>query len=780
MKAETSEVDRMKLLFCFPKCRSLSLTISFCVLTVSTEAQSTKTPADFTRPNDAAVVERANSLLKQMTNEEKIGQLSQTFIFGSGENAEERVRAGQLGSVLFMKDPAQINRLQHAAVDGSRLHIPILFGLDVIHGFRTIFPVPIGMAASWDPAMIEKAQSVAAEEARAAGVDWTFGPMLDIARDPRWGRIVEGAGEDPYLGSAIAVAQVRGFQGPYLGAPNHIVACAKHFAGYGAAEGGRDYDAADISDDQLWNVYFPPFKSAVDAGVGTVMSAYMDLNGIPATGNQWLLRNVLRDQWHFSGFVVSDAMAVHSLTTHGFAKDPQDAALRALGAGVNMEMGFGKTDYGTTLPDSLTAGRITISQLDDAVRPILETKIRLGLFERPYVDESLAKNILNDPNHRAESMRSAERSAVLLRNEGGLLPLPASRYKSIAVLGPLADSNNDTTGPWVFANDPGETVTLLQALEHQSGSETHVEYAPGVQIARKFPSPFDGDPMVKKQAAWSEGQAAEEFAKAVEIAQHSDLVVMVLGEAQNMSGENASRSSLDLPGKQEQLLEAVVATGKPVILVLFNGRPLNISWASEHVPAILDAWYPGSQGGNAIANLLYGKAVPGGKLPFTWPRDVGQVPIFYAHNTTHAPRAQNRRYWEEESTPLYPFGFGLSYATFSFSNLRLNKSELKVDESLDVSVDVENTSDVPGDQVAQLYVHQRFGTSSRPVRELKGFRRVSLSPHERKTVQFSLGKEERTYWSADTKSWVNDVSQFDVWVGGDSTATLHETFATIP
>jgi beta-glucosidase len=715
-----------------------------------------------------------------MTTDEKIGQMSQIFVFGSGQSVEERIRAGQLGSVLFMTDPAQINRLQHAAVDGSRLHIPLLFGLDVVHGFRTVFPVPIGMAASWDPSMVEKAQSVAAEEARAAGVHWTFGPMLDIARDPRWGRIIEGAGEDPYLGSAMAVAQVRGFQGAYLGAPNHILACAKHFAGYGAAEGGRDYEAVDISDDQLWNVYFPPFKSAVDAGVGTVMSAYMDLNGVPATGNRWLLRDVLRDQWHFRGFVVSDAVAVNNLTTHGFAKDSQDAALRAFSAGVNMEMGLGSTAYGTTLPASLKAGRITIKQLDDAVRPILETKIRLGLFEHPYVDEALAKNILNDPDHRSEARRSAERSAVLLRNDGGLLPLQASRYKSIAVLGPLADSINDTTGSWVFANDPGETVTVLQALQQHASSDTHIESAPGVQIARKFPSPFDGITKVKKQATWSESQAAEEFAKAVQIAQRSDLAIMILGESQNMSGESASRSSLDLPGKQEQLLEAVVATGKPVVLVLLNGRPLNISWAAEHVPAILEAWYPGTQGGSAIVNLLYGKAVPGGKLPFTWPRSVGQVPIFYAHNTTHAPRDQDKRYWNEESTPLYQFGFGLSYATFSFSNLQLSKSEIRAGESLDVSVDVENTSDVPGDQVVQLYLHQQFGTSSRPVRELKGFRRVPLSAHDKKTVQFSVGKADRAYWSSATKSWVDDASKFDVWVGGDSTATLHEAFSVVP
>jgi beta-glucosidase len=714
-----------------------------------------------------------------MTTDEKIGQLSQIFVFGT-KHAEELSRAGNLGSVLFVTDPAQINRLQHAAVDGSRLHIPLMFGLDVIHGFRTIFPVPIGMAASWDPSMVEKAQSVAAEEARATGINWTFAPMLDIARDPRWGRIVEGAGEDPYLGSAIAAAQVRGFQGQYIGAPKHILACAKHFAGYGAAEGGRDYDESDISDDQLWNIYLPPFKSAVDAGVGTLMSAYMDLNGVPATGNKWLLRDLLRGDWHFKGFVVSDADAVKSLKTHGFAKDSQDAAIRAFSAGVNMEMALGKTAYGDTLSESLKDGRITIRQIDDAVRPILETKIRLGLFEHPYVDEALAKKTIHDPGHRVEALHSAERSAVLLRNDGGLLPLQASRYKAIAVLGPLADSKVDTTGSWVFAGDFNETVTVFEALQHEAGAGTHIEFAQGVQIARKFLSPMGGMLGAKRQAPWTEIEAAKQFDNAVKLAGQSDLAIMVLGEAQNMSGEFASRSSLELPGKQEQLLEAVVATGKPVVLVLMNGRPLDIRWASEHVPAILDAWYPGSEGGNAIVNLLYGKAAPGGKLPFTWPRDVGQVPMFYAHNTTHAPSVQNKRYWDEESTPLYPFGYGLSYATFGFSNLHLSKPEVKTDESLDVSVDVENTSEAPGDEVVQLYLHQQYGTSSQPVRELKGFNRVSLSPHEKKTVHFTISKHERTYWSSATKSWIADASQFDVWVGGDSTASLHEAFTVLP
>ena len=729
---------------------------------------------------DVQVERRADDLLKQMTPDEKMGQLSQVFVFGLPASLQQKIRSGQLGSVLFVTDPAEINKIQKIAVEQSRLHIPLLFGLDVIHGFRTIFPVPIGMAASWDPSVVERAQTVAAMEARAAGVQWTFGPMVDIARDPRWGRIVEGAGEDPYLGSAMAVAQVRGFQGEYIGAPGHIVACAKHFAGYGAAEGGRDYDGADISDDQLWNVYLPPFRSAVNAGVGTLMSAYLDLNGVPATGNRWLLHDVLRDQWGFKGFVVSDNDAVKSLQTHGFARDYADAALRAFNAGVNMEMALGATAYNANLPTAFEKGLITAKQLDDAVRPILETKIRMGLFEHPYVDESLANQILNAPEHRTEARRAAEESAVLLRNEGNLLPLKASGYKNIAVLGPLANSKVDTAGSWTFANDADETVTFLDALQSRIGSKAQIQYDEGVQIARKFASPFDTLIKGKREAPWTESQAAEEFASAVKLAGQSDLVIMVLGEAQNMSGEYASRSSLSLPGREQQLLEAVVATGKPIVLVLLNGRPLDITWASSRVPAILDAWYPGTQGGNAIVNLLYGDAVPGGKLPFTWPRDVGQVPMFYAHGTTHAPAVQGKRYWDEESTPLYPFGFGLSYATFSFSNLQLNKPEIKRDESLDVSVDVENTSEAAADEVVQLYIHQQYGTSSRPVRELKGFRRVLLSPHEKKSVHFTLTKNDREYWSSATKSWVVDASQFDVWVGGDSTASLHGAFSVLP
>ena len=757
----------------------LAIVATMSISLQSGSAQSQLGARPLSALSDIAAEKRANTLIKEMTTQEKIGQLSQLFVFSPSASLEVRLRAGELGSVLFLTDPVVINRIQHMAVEESRLHIPLLFGLDVIHGFRTIFPVPIGMAASWDPKMVERAQAVAAEEARAAGVHWTFGPMVDIARDPRWGRIVEGAGEDPYLGSAMAAAQVRGFQGQYIGATNHIIACAKHFAGYGAAEGGRDYDGVDISDDQLWNVYLPPFRSAVDAGVGTLMSAYMDLNGVPATGNRWLLHDVLREQWKFRGFVVSDNNAVKDLKTHGFAKDLTDAGVRAFDAGVNMEMALGSTAYSAALPEAFKNGLITEKKLNDAVRPILVTKIKLGLFEHPYVDEASAKKVLADPDHRTAALHAAEQSSVLLRNEGGLLPLQASRYRNVAVLGPLADSKSDMAGSWVFANNYEETVSLYEALQEQLGPDVQIQFAPGTQFKRKFPSPFDSLLKGKKQEIWTEAQAAEEMTKAVHLAQQSDLVIMVLGEAQNMSGENASRSSLELPAKQEQLLEQVVATGKPVVLVLLNGRPLDITWASEHVPAILEAWYPGTQGGKAIANLLYGKAVPAGKLPFTWPRNVGQVPIFYAHNNTMAPAAQGKRYWNEESIPLYPFGYGLSYATFSFSNLHVSKAQVKKDESLDLSVDVENMSEITADEVAQLYIHQQYGSSSRPVRELKGFKRVTLSPHERKTVQFALSKDDRTYWTSTTKSWVQDASPFDIWVGSNSTATLHATFEVI-
>jgi beta-glucosidase len=727
-------------------------------------------------PNDRVVRERVDGLLKQMTLEEKIGQLSQLFDFGEVKKIDEAVVAGHVGSLLFVTDPAEINRFQHLAVDKTRLHIPLIFGFDVIHGFRTIFPVPIAMAASWDPETVSKAQSVAAKEARAVGIAWAFAPMLDIARDPRWGRIVEGAGEDPYLGSAIAAAQVRGFQGDYIGAPDHILACMKHFAGYGAAEGGRDYDASYIAESQLYNVYLPPFHAAVKAGVGSAMSAYMDLNDVPATGNRWLLHDVLRDQWNFGGFVVSDANAVKSLEKHHFAKDLSEAAVRAFNAGVDMEMAIDFTAYSRHLAAAVQNGQITVQQIETADRPILEMKVRLGLFEHPYVDEARSKRVLTDPEHRTGARMAAERTAVLLRNEGDLLPLKKAAYTNIAVVGPLADSQLDTLGSWAFQQDLQETVTVLGGLRNRLGEQAKLTYAPGVQIYRKFPSFFDDIFKLKPVVPWTVGQAKAEMSKAVSLASTSDLTILVLGEAQNMSGEAASRESLDLPGREEQLLEAVAATHKPIVLVLLNGRPLNIQWAAQHIPAILEAWYPGTQGGNAVANLLFGEAAPGGKLPITWPRDVGQIPINYAHNTTQAPDDQGKRYWDEESTPLYPFGYGLSYSTFAFSDLKTSQTQIKPGESLEVSFDVENTGASQADEVAQLYVHQRYGSTSRPVRELKGFERITLAPHAKKTLRMSLGTQELSYWSTAKKDWVEEPASFDIWVGGNSEAALHASF----
>ncbi|WP_263382948.1 beta-glucosidase BglX [Granulicella arctica] len=755
----------------------LNLILITTCLPLAAQMNSRNTPLDGPRPEifSPATIKRADALIKQMTPEEKLAQLNQLFLFAADPKIDAAVTKGQVGSLLFVTDPTEINRLQHLAVENSRLHIPLIFGFDVIHGFRTIFPVPLAMASSWDPETVTRAQTVAAAEARSVGIDWAFAPMLDIARDPRWGRIMEGAGEDPYLGSAIARAQVRGFQGPAIGTPDHVLACMKHFAGYGAAEGGRDYDASYISDAQLHNVYLQPFHAAVEAGVGSVMSAYMDLNDVPATGNHMLQTEVLRDDWHFQGFVVSDADAVKSLEKHGFAKDPADAALRAFNAGVNMEMAIDQTAY-STLPAAFQAKQITLAQIDAAVKPILEAKIQLGLFEHPYNDVPHSQQVLNDPAHRTEALHAAERSAVLLRNENALLPLSKTAYKHIAVIGPVADNKHDTIGSWAFQEDANEAVTLLEGLRTKVGQSAKVDYAQGVQVKRLYPSFFDAIFKEPKEADWTADQAKSEYDKALSLARSADLVVLTLGEKQDMSGEAASRSSLDLPGEQQKLLEAVTALGKPTVLVLLNGRPLNITWASEHVPAILEAWYPGTQGGNAVANLLFGDVVPGGKLPLSWPRDVGQIPINYSHNLTQDYTAQAKRYWNEPSTPLYPFGYGLSYSTFAFSNLKVAEPQNKVGQPIHVTIDVENTGSVAADEVAQLYVHQQYGNASRPVRELKGFRRVNLAPHAKTTVDFTVTPADLSYWSPASRTWTEDASTFDLWSGNSSAAELHTTF----
>ena len=749
------------------------------------------------------VGERVEELLAAMTPAEKAGQLTQYFYFrlppdapppAQGFDPDEQPRAveaalgeGGAGSLLFLTDPAEINRLQRLAVGGSRFGLPALVGFDVIHGLRTIFPVPIAMAASWDLDAIEAGQAVAAREARAVGIHWTFAPTVDIARDPRWGRIVEGAGEDPYLGARVAAAQVRGFQGPELGTPEHVVAGPKHLAGYGFALGGRDYDEVNLSDAELWNVVLPPFRAAFEAGAGTVMTAYMDLNGIPATGNRWLLTDVLRGAFGFDGFVVSDANAARSLLTHGFAADLADAAVRALTAGLDMEMAIADPAY-AHLPAALDAGTLDPATLDAAVRRVLEAKVRLGLLDDPYVDEDRARQVLADPAHRDAARVAAERSAVLLRNEGGLLPLAlggagtggAAAAGTIAVIGPLADSARDTLGPWVFDFDLDETVTVLAGIRARAGEGVRVEYAQGVPVVqREFPSLFDmfgGNTPTDPEGF----DADAEFAKAVDLAAAADVAVVVVGEWQNMIGEMASRSSLELPGRQLELLQAVAATGTPVVLLVVNGRPLDLRWAAEHVPAILDVWYPGTSGGTAVANLLFGDVSPGGKLPFTWPRTVGQVPMTYSHTRSHEPENQGRRYWDEESTPLFPFGYGLSYGRFTYGDLTVDPPAVPTDGTVTVTVEVTNTGDRAADEVVQLYLHQRHGTASRPVRELKGFRRVALAPGESRTVSFPVGPDERRYWNAAARDWVLDASTFDVGVGGDSTVALTAHFDVTP
>jgi beta-glucosidase len=736
--------------------------------------------------SSAQVSPKASDLLRQMTLEEKIAQLSQLpgipieeFKEQVGAPPEEIARKYGAGSVLWVSNPKEINRWQHIAVDESRLHIPILFGLDVIHGYHTIFPSPLAMASSWDPKMVEGAQAVAAKEARAAGIAWTFGPMVDIARDARWGRMVEGAGEDPYLGAAMARAQVLGFQGPQLGAPDHVLACVKHFAGYGAADGGRDYDSAYVPEEEMWNVYLPPFKAAADAGVGTFMSAYMDLNDVPASGNRWLLHDVLRDAWHYKGFVVSDANAVHSLIVHGYARDGQDATQKAFSAGLNMDMASGT--YLKYLAAEVRAGRVPMKQIDDAVLPILEAKIKLGLFEHPYVDESRMEQVLNAPEHAQLARTAATRSVVLLRNEQNLLPVDKTKIKSIAVIGPLADAQLDLVDMWGSLVKPGPTVSILEGIKNKVGDAVQVEFAHGPNIRRDIPSFFENVPMVKvkEQPKQTAEEALKAFDDAVAAAQRSDVAVLVLGEIALMSGEAASRSSLKLSGGQQELLEAVAATGKPVVLVLVNGRPLEITWAAEHVPAILEAWYPGSQGGNGIADVLFGDANPAGHLPVSWPRTTGQLPLYYNHNRTQRPEDApdfTSRYWDVLTSPLYPFGYGLSYTTFSFDSLKISSADAKVGASLDVSVDVANTGNRAGDAVVQLYIHQRAGSASRPVRQLKGFQRVNLETGAKQTVHFTLGPDELRFWSPAKKAWVVEPEEFDVWVGEDSTAKLHAEF----
>lgn len=724
--------------------------------------------------------QRARALLQQMNLDEKVGQLNQSAgvvmpMLGS-EKPDALITKGGVGSILWLTDVKEINRLQHIAVEKSRLHIPILFGYDVIHGYRTVFPVPLAMASSWDPSVEEQAQRFAAQDARAAGIQWTFTPMVDIARDARWGRIVEGAGEDPYLGSAMARAQVRGFQGDQLG-PNSVLACVKHFAGYGAADGGRDYDSSYIPEELFRNVYLPPFQAAEEQGAGSFMSAYMDLNDVPATGNHWLLTDILRNEWNFKGFVVSDAFAVQSLQTHGYAKDPSDAAYKAITAGLDMDMA--SQTYTHNIAKLVADGKVTQAQLDAAVLPILTAKYQLGLFDHPYADESKVESTLNRPEGLALERKLAARSMVLLKNDNHTLPLKSS-IKKIALIGPLADSTHDIEGGWTVeglfgAGGKSHPVTVLAGLKNKV-PDAQITVVAGPEMSRIFPGLLDQLAGKKVLPPPTPEETASWIAKVKTAASDADLIVAAMGEISSMSSEAASRATLDLPGIQQQMLEAAAATGKPVVLVLLAGRPLDIRWPAEHVPAILEAWYPGTEGGNAVADVLFGDVNPGGKLPVSWPRVAGAAPLYYNHNLTHEPEDRptfTSRYWDISSKPLYPFGYGLSYTTFKFTNLKLSQASIGTDGRTEVSVDVTNSGSIAGDAVPQIYIHQRYGSASRPVRQVKGFQRVTLQPGETKTLTFPLGKDELQFWSPQTRKWAVEPSTFDVWAGEDSTASLH-------
>ena len=700
------------------------------------------------------VEQRVNALLAQMTLEEKLGQLQQLDGEGNGNFRPEHlelIRKGLLGSTLNVRGAQRTNQVQRVAMNESRLKIPVLFGFDVIHGYHTIFPIPLAEASSWDPTLAERSAAVAAQEANNVGLRWTFAPMVDIARDPRWGRISEGSGEDPFLGAAFARARVRGFQGNDYGAPDKILACAKHFVAYGAAEGGRDYNTTDLSENTLREIYLPPFKAAVDAGVGTLMSSFNAINGVPASANAFTLTKVLRDEWKFDGFVVSDYTSVRELINHGIAANEEQAAAAALNAGVDMEMV--SRSYNQFGPQLLKQNKLSAATINEAVRRILRIKFRLGLFDRPYTDEAREPTSLLRPESIRLAREIAGRSMVLLKNDRETLPLNKN-LGSIAVIGPLADDRRAPLGWWAGDGKEENTITPLAGIKAKVSAQTRVGYAKGCDVL---------------------GDSTADFSEAVDLAKGSDVTVVFVGELHEMVGEAASRATLDLPGRQMELVQAIQATGKPTVVVLVNGRPLSVGWIVNNVPAILESWMGGTQSGNAIADILFGDVNPGGKLPVTVPRTVGQVPIYYNHmNTGRPPEAQNRytsKYFDEPWTPLFPFGYGLSYTTFKLSNLQLSAPRIPANGKVTVSVEVENTGRRAGDEVVQLYIRDLVATMTRPVKELKGFQRVSLQPGEKRRVEFVLGPEHLGFWNREMR-YVVEPGEFQVMVGANSVDVL--------
>jgi len=725
-----------------------------------------------------------DQLMAKMTVEEKIGQLN---LVTGGEattgttvstDVESKIKNGQIGGIFSMSTPAKIRKTQEIAIKQSRLKIPIIFGMDVIHGYRTVFPIPLGLAATWDMNLIQQSARIAAEEATADGINWAFSPMVDISRDPRWGRISEGAGEDTYLSSRVAEAIVHGFQGDNLAAYNTMMACVKHFALYGAAEGGRDYNSTDMSLHRMYNEYLPPYKAAIDAGAGSIMTSFNDINGVPASANKWLMTDVLRQQWGFKGLVVTDYTAVNELTAHGLG-DLQQVSALSLNAGVDMDMvGEG---FLTTLKKSLDAGKVKIADIDRACRYVLEAKYKLGLFDDPYryCDEKRAKTVIGSEANHAKAREIAAKSFVLLKNENQALPL--KKTGTVAVIGPLANSGPNMPGTWSVSAELDKTASLVEGMKAVLGNK--------VNILTHLGSNLLEDPNYQKHAtmfgrtiARDSRKEEEIIAEAVQVAQQSDVVVAALGESSEMSGESSSRSELDIPKNQQNLLKALLATGKPVVLVLFTGRPLTLTWEDAHVPAILNVWFGGTETGKAVADVLFGDVVPSGKITATFPRNVGQIPIYYAHKNTGRPYGNSgdfekfkSNYLDVSNSPLYPFGYGLSYTTFSYSDIRLDRNTIDEKGTLQASIDITNTGNYDAEETVQLYIQDVVASVTRPVKELKGFQKIFLKKGEQKTVKFKINVDDLKFFDNSLK-YIAEPGNFKVYIGPNSRDVKEKEF----
>jgi beta-glucosidase len=759
------------------------LLVVLIALSVSATAQKKKRPESNVKP-PVDMNTFINDLMGKMTLEEKIGQLNLVSVGFDvtgpiiSQNVEEKIQKGLVGGVFNTFTPIAVRKLQQMAMEKTRLKIPLLFGFDVVHGHRTIFPMPLGVAASWDMKAIETSARIAADEASADGLNWVFSPMVDIARDPRWGRIVEGAGEDPFLGSRVAEAMVRGYQGNDLSANNTVMACVKHFALYGAAQAGRDYHTVDMSERTMLQEYLPPYKAAIDAGSASVMTSFNDINGVPAAANEWLLQDLLRKQWGFNGLVVTDYTAVSELIQHGISANEEEAALDALKAGNDMDMVA--EIYLNNLGKLVKEGKISDELINRSCRKVLEAKFRLGLFDDPYkyVSDTRASQTMLKKEYRDAARDIARKSMVLLKNDKNALPLKTS--SSIALIGPLAKNQRDMIGSWSGAGDWQKAISVEQGIRNVAGSAIKINYAKGANIT-------DDEQLIKRLNAHGgelqiDSRSAEELIKeAVNVANQSDVVIAVVGESQGMTGEAASRADITLPGRQLDLLKALKQTGKPLVIVLMNGRPLAIKWEADNADAILETWFSGTEAGNAIADLLFGNHNPSGKITATFPQHVGQVPIFYSAKNTGRPYGgelldkYKSRYLDYTNEPLFPFGFGLSYTTFSYGDVSLSTNALTSEGSLTVSCNVANTGARDGEEVVQLYIRDIAGSVTRPLKELKGFQKILLKAGESKQVTFTLKPSDLSFYRQDM-TFGPEAGKFIVFVGGNSRDTRQAEF----